>query len=87
MKRFDVILKKIDKYKIFGIFGQGTEEEVRLNIASADLALSRGDVDHALAMLRAIGPGHQYYLQARDKMATIYLEHLKDKRMFAACYR
>ncbi|XP_071548285.1 tetratricopeptide repeat protein 21B-like [Panulirus ornatus] len=66
---------------------QGTGEEVRLNIASADLALMRGDVEHALSLLRAIGPEQQYYLQARDKMASIYLNHLKDKRMFASCYR
>ena len=66
---------------------QGTSEEIRLNIASAELALVRGDVDQALALLRAIGPDQQYYLQARDKMASIYLNHLKDKRMFASCYR
>ncbi|XP_069186237.1 tetratricopeptide repeat protein 21B isoform X2 [Procambarus clarkii] len=66
---------------------QGTGEEIRLNIASADLALMRGDVEHALSMLRAVGPEQHYYLQARDKMASIYLNHLKDKRMFASCYR
>ncbi|XP_027210397.1 tetratricopeptide repeat protein 21B-like isoform X1 [Penaeus vannamei] len=66
---------------------QGTGEEIRLNIASADLALMRGDVEHALAMLRSIGPDQPYYLEARDKMANIYLNNLKDKRMFATCYR
>lgn len=66
---------------------KGTGEEIRLNIASADLALMRGDVEHALAMLRSIGPDQPYYLEARDKMANIYLNNLKDKRMFATCYR
>lgn len=66
---------------------QGTGEEVRLNIASADLALMRGDVEQALSMLRSVGPQQHYYLQARDKMASIYLNNLKDKRMFASCYR
>ncbi|KAK3857879.1 hypothetical protein Pcinc_020970 [Petrolisthes cinctipes] len=66
---------------------QGTGEEVRLNMASADLALARGDPQHALSLLRAVEPIQQYYLQARDKMASIYLNHLKDKRMFASCYR
>ena len=60
---------------------------MRLNITSADLALSRGDTEHALSMLRSIGPSHKYYLQARDKMANIYLLKLNDKRMFASCYR
>ena len=68
-------------------FVQGTGEEIRLNIASADLALLRGDVEHALSMLRSVGPEQQYYLEARDKMASIYLNNLKDKRMFASCYR
>ncbi|KAK7082681.1 Tetratricopeptide repeat protein 21B [Halocaridina rubra] len=66
---------------------QGTGEEMKLNIASADLALQRGDVEHALSLLRGIPSDQQYYLEARDKMASIYLNHLKDKRMFASCYK
>lgn len=72
---------------VLPIFVQGTGEEVRLNMASADLALSRGDPQHALSLLRAVEPTQPYYLQARDKMASIYLNNLKDKRMFASCYR
>lgn len=56
-------------------------------MASADLALARGDPQHALSLLRAVESTQQYYLQARDKMASIYLNNLKDKRMFASCYR
>jgi len=28
-----------------------------------------------------------YYLEAREKMANIYLLHRKDKKMYAQCYR
>jgi hypothetical protein len=28
-----------------------------------------------------------YYLEAREKMANIYLVHRKDKKMYAQCYR
>ena len=66
---------------------QGTAEEVRVMIANADLSLSRGDVEHALSMLRNVTPDQHYFVQAREKMADIYLNHRKDKRLYASCYR
>jgi hypothetical protein len=65
----------------------GTSEEVRITIANADLALGRGDVDGALTMLRNIPPEQQYFVQARIKMADIYLTHRKDRRLYVSCYR
>lgn len=35
---------------------EGTAEVMRINIANADLAIGRGDIDGALTMLREIGP-------------------------------
>jgi len=66
---------------------QGTGEEVRITIANVDLALMRGDIEGALAMLRNIQPGQPYFVEAREKMAEIYLHHRKDKRLYASCYR
>ena len=66
---------------------QGTGEEIRLDVASADLSLNRGDTQQAISALRAVPPENQYYMQARHKMADIYLNHLHDKRMFATVYR
>ena len=66
---------------------QGTVEEIRITVANADLALSKGEVDSALNILKAITPSQPYYLQAREKMANIYLNFRKDKKMFAQCYR
>ena len=65
----------------------GTPEEIRINISNSDLALTRGDVEGALAMLRNITPEQPYFVQAREKMADIYLYHRKDKRLYASCYR
>ena len=65
----------------------GTVEEIRITVANADLALSKGEVDSALHILRAITAAQPYYLQAREKMANIYLHHRKDKKMYAQCYR
>ena len=28
-----------------------------------------------------------YFVEAREKMADIYLNHRKDKRLYASCYR
>ena len=65
----------------------GTAEEIRITIANADLALAREDIEGALAMLRNITPDQPYFVQAREKMADIYLNHRKDKRLYASCYR
>lgn len=66
---------------------QGTPEEVRILIANADLSLARGDVEMALGMLRNIQPDQPYFVEAREKMAEIYLHHRKDKKLYASCYR
>ncbi|KAH9507420.1 Tetratricopeptide repeat protein 21B [Bulinus truncatus] len=66
---------------------QGTPEEVCILIANADLTLARGDVEMALGMLRNITPDQPYFVEAREKMADIYLNHRKDKRLYASCYR
>ncbi|XP_053733860.1 tetratricopeptide repeat protein 21B isoform X1 [Synchiropus splendidus] len=65
----------------------GTAEELRVTIANADLALRRGDTELALSMLRNITPEQPYYIQAKEKMADIYLNHRREKRLYASCYR
>lgn len=65
----------------------GTPEELRVTIANSDLALRRGDTELALSMLRNITPEQPYYIQAKEKMADIYLNHRKEKRLYASCYR
>ncbi|XP_031970531.1 tetratricopeptide repeat protein 21B isoform X2 [Corvus moneduloides] len=64
----------------------GTPEELRVVIANADLAIAQGDVEHALTMLRNITPEQPYFVQAKEKMADIYLQYRKDKKLYAACY-
>ena len=66
---------------------RGTSEESRVMIANANLDLSRGDVESALANLTKIESDKPYYIKAREKMAEIYLEHRKDKRLYARCYK
>ncbi len=52
---------------------QGTGEEVRITVANADLALEKGDTETALNILRTVGPEQPYFVQAKEKMAQIYL--------------
>uniref|UniRef100_A0A914W2S6 Tetratricopeptide repeat protein 21B n=1 Tax=Plectus sambesii TaxID=2011161 RepID=A0A914W2S6_9BILA len=66
---------------------KGTNEEERLMLCNADLALARGDADKALSLLQSVLPEQSNYLAARQKMAEIYLHHKKDKRQFAICYK
>lgn len=61
--------------------------QIRVTIANADLSLSRGDIEQALTMLRNIRPDQSYYVQAKEKMAYIYLHHRKDKNLYTSCYR
>ncbi|XP_053264599.1 tetratricopeptide repeat protein 21B isoform X3 [Podarcis raffonei] len=65
----------------------GTPEELRVMLANADLALAQGDVEAALTMLRNITPEQTYFVQVKEKMAEIYLEHRKDRKLYASCYR
>ncbi|KAM4626732.1 tetratricopeptide repeat protein 21B [Discoglossus pictus] len=65
----------------------GTPEELRLMIANAELTLAHGDVEQSLSMLRNISPEQPYFVQAKEKMADIYLQHRKDKKLYISCYR
>ncbi|XP_063518086.1 tetratricopeptide repeat protein 21A isoform X9 [Pongo pygmaeus] len=65
----------------------GTPEENRITIANVDLVLSKGNVDVALNMLRNISPKQSCYMEAREKMANIYLQTLRDRRLYIRCYR
>ncbi|XP_028966731.1 tetratricopeptide repeat protein 21B-like [Galendromus occidentalis] len=98
--RMNLFLELSDSYRLLGdqkkaedIMGEalahfkGTPEEIKVSIAGTELALSRGNVDQALALLQAIGPEESYYLDARERMANIYLQYRKDTKLYVTCYR
>ncbi|CAF0765805.1 unnamed protein product [Brachionus calyciflorus] len=66
---------------------KGTSEETRISVANVDLLLSRGDVDNALNILKKIESSQPYYVEAREKMAKIYLNNRKDRRLYIATYK
>ncbi|KAL7976463.1 hypothetical protein Chor_008412 [Crotalus horridus] len=49
----------------------GTSEEIRVTVANVDLALSKGEVDLALTMLRNITPNQPYYTEP-EKALEVY---------------
>uniref|UniRef100_A0A2K6ETV2 Tetratricopeptide repeat domain 21B n=1 Tax=Propithecus coquereli TaxID=379532 RepID=A0A2K6ETV2_PROCO len=65
----------------------GTSEELRVTIANADLALAQGDTERALSMLRNVTAEQPYFIEAKEKMADIYLKHRKEKMLYITCYR
>lgn len=64
-----------------------TSEEGRVIIASADIALQQGKIQKVLDYLQNIQPGQPYYLQAKNKLAYVYLHHKKDRIQFAQCFK
>uniref|UniRef100_A0A8C8EI59 Tetratricopeptide repeat protein 21B n=1 Tax=Oncorhynchus tshawytscha TaxID=74940 RepID=A0A8C8EI59_ONCTS len=65
----------------------GTPEEICVTIANVDMALAKDDLDTALSVLRGITPDQTHYAAAKEKMALIYLQKRKDKKLYIACYR
>ncbi|XP_003478712.1 tetratricopeptide repeat protein 21B [Cavia porcellus] len=65
----------------------GTSEELRVTIANADLALAQGDAEQALRILRNVTAEQPYFIEAKEKMADIYLKHRKEKMLYITCYR
>ncbi|KAG5681783.1 hypothetical protein PVAND_011191 [Polypedilum vanderplanki] len=66
---------------------ENTAEAGRIVIANAELYLSQGNISKALELLSNIKPGQSYYLQAKTKMAHIYLVNKKDRLSFAQCFK
>lgn len=66
---------------------KGTAEEGRIVIANAELALQQGNVQLVIELLRHIEPGQPYYLQAKTKLANVYLHQKKDRLAFMQCFR
>lgn len=66
---------------------QGTPEEARIMILSADYAVSKKNVQHAIEMLSKVQPEESYFLEAKTKLAQIYLKERLDKRAYLQCYQ
>lgn len=66
---------------------QGTSEESRILLTNVDLALKRGDINQAIDTLMQIKSDQACYVQAREKLAEIYLKHRRDKKLYIKTYK
>ncbi|KAI8911381.1 hypothetical protein DFJ77DRAFT_469797 [Powellomyces hirtus] len=64
----------------------GMPEQDRLVLANAEFAIDRGDIDVALNVLATIGVDQPHYIDAKKRMAEIYLKYKNDKKAYARCY-
>eukprot|EP00033_Pygsuia_biforma_P003684 GCRY01004036.1.p1 GENE.GCRY01004036.1~~GCRY01004036.1.p1 ORF type:complete len:948 (-),score=254.42 GCRY01004036.1:6-2849(-) len=65
----------------------GTPEEARVSIANAELMVAKNDIQGAIDLLRGINAAKRYFVQAKTALANIYLEHKRDQRQYAQCFR
>ncbi|KAL4503354.1 hypothetical protein ABPG72_000960 [Tetrahymena utriculariae] len=64
----------------------GTTEEVNVLIANSEIALQSGDVKKAISILKGVPQESPYFLRARQILADVYLDQLRDRRNYAKCY-
>lgn len=64
----------------------GTPEEAKITLISADHLIENKDSQTAIDILSKIKPDNAYYLQAKTKLARIFLKQRKDRRAYLKCY-
>lgn len=64
----------------------GTDDEPVVLLGNADIAAASGDLKKALSILKAVEPEAKGYMEARKKMAEIFLHKMMNRRQYAKCY-
>ena len=64
----------------------GTAEEVHIIISQSNLFMKMSDIKKALNMLKKVGPENKNFIEAKKKMAEIYLQQLRDRKNYKRCY-
>jgi predicted Zn-dependent protease len=57
-----------------------TSQEVQVIIGQSNLFMKMGDIKKALNMLKKVAPENPNFIEAKKKMAEIYLEQLRDRK-------
>jgi len=65
----------------------GTEDEPIVLLGNADMAILSGDLKKAISILKNVEPTAKGYMDARKKLANIYLNEMKQRRQYAKCYQ
>lgn len=65
---------------------QGTTEESKILMLNADIAIYKKNIRGAIDILGAITPDDPCYLDAKKKLAGIFLDDSVDKKAYIKCY-
>lgn len=65
----------------------GTDDEPVVLLGNADMAILSGDLKKAISILKNVEPTANGYMDARKKLASIYLNNMKQRRQYAKCYQ
>lgn len=65
----------------------GTEDEPVVLLGNADIAILSGDLKKAIDILKNVEPNAKGYMEARKKLADIYLNNMMQRRQYAKCYQ
>lgn len=64
----------------------GTEDEPVVLLGNADMALLSEDLKKAISILKNVDPNSNGYMESKKKLASIYLDHMKQRRQYAKCF-
>ena len=64
----------------------GTDDEPVVLLGNADIAAITGDLKKSITILRAVEPEAKGYMEARKKLADIYLNKMMNRRQYAKCF-
>jgi len=63
-----------------------TSQEVKVIVTQSNMYMKMGDLKKALKMLKKVDTANPNYIEAKKKMAEIYLDELKDRKSYTRCY-
>jgi len=65
---------------------QGTHLEGRLGLTQAEELIEKGEIDKAIALLRAVQPDKNHFVESRKLMADIFMIYRPNNEMYTNCY-
>lgn len=65
---------------------QGSAEESKIMMLNADIAIYKRNIKGAVDILTAVAPDDCCYLEAKKKLAAIFLDDSVDKKAYIKCY-
>lgn len=66
---------------------RGTLEESRIKLAQCESEVKEGKFNEAMVVLNSIDVDDSCFLDAKKRMADIYLHHFRDTRLFIQCFK